>query len=325
MSNPPASAIDLRNLTKRYGAVTAVDDVTFSVPSGRVTGFLGPNGAGKTTTMRIVLGLARADGGDALVFGRRYRELEEPARSVGAALEITGFHPGRTARNHLRVAATQAGLPDPAATARTALARVGLDEAADRRVGGFSAGMRQRLALASALLGDPSVLVLDEPSNGLDPAGVAWLRGFLRHFASQGGAVLISSHLLAEVEQTVDDLVVIDRGRMITYGPVDEIVGALGAAVVVRTPEAERFRGLLTRDGADVAVAADGSLTVSGLAVEAVGELAAAEGIVLHELRRSGATLEEAFLRLTGGSEQGPDGSEQGLDGSGPPATGGTA
>jgi ABC-2 type transport system ATP-binding protein len=325
VSDPSAPAIDVRNLTKRYGAVTAVDDVTFSVPTGRVTGFLGPNGAGKTTTMRIVLGLARADGGDALVFGRRYRELDEPARSVGAALEITGFHPGRTARNHLRVAATQAGLPDPAAMARTALARVGLDEAADRRVGGFSAGMRQRLALASALLGDPSVLVLDEPSNGLDPAGVAWLRGFLRHFASQGGAVLISSHLLAEVEQTVDDLVVIDRGRMITYGPVDEIVGALGAAVVVRTPEAERFRGLLTRDGADVAVAADGALTVSGLAVEAVGELAAAEGIVLHELRRSGATLEEAFLRLTGGSEQGPDGSEQGPDGSGPPDTGGTA
>ena len=298
-SAPPA--IEVRNLAKRYGAVTAVDDVTFSVPMGRVAGFLGPNGAGKTTTMRIVLGLARADGGEAFVLGRRYRSLDEPARSVGAALEITGFHPGRTARNHLRVAATQAGLPDPLPTARTALARVGLDEAGDRRVGGFSSGMRQRLALASALVGDPSVLVLDEPSNGLDPAGVAWLRGFLRHFASQGGAVLISSHLLAEVAQTVDDLVVIDRGRLIASGPVEEIVGALGAAVVVRTPDAERFRATLEGRGADVTVADDGCLTVGGMAVEAVGELAAAEGVVLHELRRSGATLEEAFLRLTAG------------------------
>jgi ABC-2 type transport system ATP-binding protein len=296
---PPA--IEVRRLVKRYGAVSAVDGVTFSVGRGRVTGFLGPNGAGKTTTMRIVLGLARADDGEALVLGRHYRKLDDPARSVGAALEITGFHPGRTARNHLRVAATQAGLPDPIATARTALARVGLDEAGDRRVGGFSAGMRQRLALASALLGDPSVLVLDEPSNGLDPAGVAWLRGFLRHFASQGGAVLISSHLLAEMAQTVDDLVVIDRGRLIASGPVDEIVGALGAAVVVRTPDAERFRAVLERRGADVTVADDGSMTVGGMAVEAVGALAAAEGVVLHELRRSGATLEEAFLRLTAG------------------------
>jgi ABC-2 type transport system ATP-binding protein len=301
-----ASAIEVRSLTKRYGAVKAVDELSFAVPAGRVTGFLGPNGAGKTTTMRILLGLARADGGEALVLGRPYRQLEDPVRSVGAALEITGFHPGRSARNHLRVAATQAGLADPRATATTALERVGLVEAGDRRVGGFSAGMRQRLAIASALIGDPSVLVLDEPSNGLDPAGVAWLRGFLRHFASQGGAVLVSSHLLAEVAQTVDDLVLIDRGRFVTAGPVDEIVGALGASVVVRTPDAERFRSLLEGGGAQVTVAADGSLSVAGMSIERVGELAASERVVLHELRRSGATLEDAFLRLTGRHDEPP-------------------
>ncbi|HSL12539.1 MAG TPA: ATP-binding cassette domain-containing protein [Actinomycetota bacterium] len=303
-STPPA--IEVRGLTKRYGSVTAVDDLSFSVAAGRVTGFLGPNGAGKTTTMRILLGLARADGGEARVLGRLYRGLDAPVRSVGAALEITGFHPGRTARSHLRVAATQAGLADPSAIATTALTRVGLDEAADRRVGGFSAGMRQRLALASALIGDPSVLVLDEPSNGLDPAGVAWLRRFLRHFASQGGAVLVSSHLLAEVAQTVDELVVIDRGRFVTSGPVDDIVGALGAAVVVRSPERERFRVLLEEHGAQVGVASDGSLSVTGTSIESVGELAAAHAVVLHELRRSGATLEEAFLHLTGGRDDAP-------------------
>jgi ABC-2 type transport system ATP-binding protein len=297
----PDAAIEARHVTKRYGAVSAVDDLSFSVPRGRVTGFLGPNGAGKTTTMRIVLGLAAADDGEALVLGRRYRQLDDPIRTVGAALEITGFHPGRTARNHLRVAATQAGLDDPRGTAREALTRVGLDDAADRRVGGFSSGMRQRLALAAALLGDPSVLVLDEPGNGLDPAGVAWLRAFLRHFAGEGGAVLISSHLLAEMSQTVDDLVVIDRGRLITSGPVDAIVGALGASVIVRSPDAARFRSTLEANGATVADADGGALSVAGIAAERVGELAAADGIVLHELRRSGATLEDAFLRLTSG------------------------
>ena len=294
-------AIEVRHLTKRYGAVTAVEDLTFVVPRGRVTGFLGPNGAGKTTTMRVLLGLASANDGEALVLGRRYRLLDDPVHTVGAALEITGFHPGRTARNHLRVAATQAGIDDPAKAARVALTRVGLEDTADRRVRTFSSGMRQRLALASALLGDPSVLVLDEPGNGLDPAGVAWLRAFLRHFASQGGAVLISSHLLAEVSQTVDDLVVIDRGRLLRAGPVDEIVGSLGAGVIVRSPEAARFRASLEASGATVDAGSDGTLTVGGMPVERVGELAAAEGVTLHELRPSSATLEEAFLQLTGG------------------------
>ena len=303
-ANP--TAIEVRGLTKRYGGLTAVDGLSFAVPAGRVTGFLGPNGAGKTTTMRIVLGLARADDGEALVLGRPYRQLDDPVRSVGAALEITGFHPGRTARNHLRVAATHAGLADPSATATTALERVGLVEAGDRRVGGFSAGMRQRLALASALIGEPSVLVLDEPSNGLDPAGVAWLRAFLRHFASRGGAVLVSSHLLAEVAQTVDDLVLIDRGRLVIAGPVDEIVGDLGAAVVVRTPDADRFRSVLEAGGAQVTPAANGSLSVAGVPIEQVGEAAASEGVVLHELRRTGATLEDAFLRLTRGDDDAP-------------------
>jgi ABC-2 type transport system ATP-binding protein len=299
-------AIEVRDVAKRYGSVTAVDHLSFAVPAGRVTGFLGPNGAGKTTTMRIVLGLASADAGEAFVLGQPYRSLRDPIRVVGAALEITGFHPGRTARNHLRIAATQAGLDDPDGTARTALTRVGLDEAGDRRVGGFSSGMRQRLALATALLGDPSVLVLDEPGNGLDPAGVAWLRRFVRHFASQGGAVLISSHLLAEVAQTVDDLVLIDRGRLVTAGPVDGIVGALGATVVVRSPDAERLSQVLRAHGADVSVADDGALAVGGISIEATGELAASEGIVLHELRRSAATLEDAFLHLTGSGEEAP-------------------
>ena len=300
----PDAAIEVRHLTKRYGSVTAVDDLSFVVPSGRVTGFLGPNGAGKTTTMRIVLGLAAAEAGEALVLGRRYRTLDDPIRTVGAALEITGFHPGRTARNHLRVVATQAGIDDPDTSARNALARVGLDDSGDRRVGGFSSGMRQRLALATALLGDPSVLVLDEPGNGLDPAGVAWMRAFLRHFASDGGAVLISSHLLAEVSQTVDELVVIDRGRLVTAGPVDRIVGALGATVIVRTPDAAGFRATLEAAGATVTAGEGDALTVSGMPVERVGELAATDGVVLHELRRSGATLEEAFLHLTGGSAE---------------------
>src|SRR5512143_2699202 len=207
-----APALEVRGLTKRYGATLAVDDLTFAVPRGSVTGFLGPNGAGKTTTMRVLLGLASPTAGSTLVLGSAYVDLTEPLHKVGASLEVTGFHPGRTALGHLQVLAKQGGLD--ASRIDHVLAVTGMTEFASRRVGGYSAGMKQRLALSAALLGEPEVLVLDEPANGLDPAGVAWLRGFLRSFVGQGGAVLISSHILAEVAEVADRVVVIDRGRL---------------------------------------------------------------------------------------------------------------
>jgi ABC-2 type transport system ATP-binding protein len=208
-------------LTKRFGELLAVDDLTFSLAPGTVTGFLGPNGAGKTTTLRLLLGLAEPDAGEALVFGRRYRELEQPARRVGAVLESDDFHPGRSGRDHLRVLALAAELPP--ARVEEVMAVVELDAVAHRRVRSYSLGMRQRLGLAAALLGDPELLVLDEPANGLDPAGVHWLRRFLRRFAARGRTVLVSSHMLAEVAQTVDQVVIIDRGRRVASGRLDEL------------------------------------------------------------------------------------------------------
>ena len=216
------ATITVDGLTKRFGAVAAVDDLSFEISGASVTGFLGPNGAGKTTTLRMLLGLVTPDRGRALIERRRYADLDEPARVVGALLEASSFHPGRSARNHLRVVARAAGLPDRRADA--VLAEVGLADAGRRRVGGFSLGMRQRLGLATALLGDPEVLVLDEPTNGLDPAGVRWLRVLLRRLAAEGRTVLVSSHLLAEVAQTVDRVVVIDRGRLVAQGSVDDLV-----------------------------------------------------------------------------------------------------
>jgi ABC-2 type transport system ATP-binding protein len=213
--------LTVRSLTKRYGELVAVDDLTFSLAAGTVTGFLGPNGAGKTTTLRLLLGLAEPDAGEALVFGRRYRELEQPARRVGAVLESSDFHPGRSGRDHLRTLALAAEIP--LARVEEVLAVVELDAAAHRRVRTYSLGMRQRLGLAAALLGDPELLVLDEPANGLDPAGVRWLRQFLRRFAEQGRTVLVSSHMLAEVAQTVDQVVIIDRGRQKASGRLDEL------------------------------------------------------------------------------------------------------
>jgi ABC-2 type transport system ATP-binding protein len=209
------------SLTKRYGELVAVDELTFSLRPGTVTGFLGPNGAGKTTTLRLLLGLAEPTAGEALVFGRRYRELADPAHRVGAVLESNDFHPGRSGRNHLRVLALAAELPS--SRVQEVLELVELDSAADRRVKTYSLGMRQRLGLAAALLGDPELLVLDEPATGLDPAGVHWLRGFLRRFAEQGGTVLVASHMLAEVGQTVDQVVIIDRGRRVASGRLDEL------------------------------------------------------------------------------------------------------
>jgi ABC-2 type transport system ATP-binding protein len=292
------AAIDIRDLTKRYGAAAAVDRLSFSVPRGSVTGFLGPNGAGKTTTMRVLLGLAAPTSGEAHVLGRPYRDVDVPLRRVGAALEITWFHPGRTARNHLRITCLQAGLDE--ARTDAVLTMTGMAEHGDSKVRGFSFGMRQRLALAASLLGEPEVLVLDEPANGLDPAGVAWLRGFLRRFAGGGGAVLISSHILSEVAEVADRVVVIDRGGLVTQGSVQELTAA-GEAVLVRSPDADRLRVALERAGAMVVLEADGALAVRSLAIHEVGRIAAEEHVVLHELSRRTSTLEDAFLSLTGG------------------------
>jgi ABC-2 type transport system ATP-binding protein len=220
---PHDPVVRVSSLTKRYGAFAAVDNVTFSLDRGTVTGFLGPNGAGKSTTLRILLGLAEPTAGSALVFGRRYRELDDPARRVGSVLESNDFDPGRSGRNHLRVLALAAGIPR--SRVEEALELVGLENAANRRVRTYSLGMRQRLGLAGALLGAPELLVLDEPANGLDPAGVRWLRTFLRRFADQGGTVLIASHVLAEVAQTVDRVVIIDRGHLLAAARLDELAG----------------------------------------------------------------------------------------------------
>ncbi len=283
-------------LTKDFGTVRAVDGLSFLVEAGSVTGFLGPNGAGKTTTLRVLLGLVSPTSGTATIDGRRYADLPDPMRMVGAALEASSFHPGRTARDHLRILSLSAGLPPTRAD--EVLAQVALTESADRRVGGFSLGMRQRLALAGALLGDPQVLLLDEPANGLDPEGIAWLRGFLRHLASQGRTVLVSSHVLAEVQQTVDHVVIISRGRLITSAPLAELTRNHAADVRVRTPDADRLRAALEAQGAQVR-AADGVLHVSGLTPPDIGRTALREAVELHELVQEESDLEQVFLSLT--------------------------
>jgi ABC-2 type transport system ATP-binding protein len=310
-----SQALEIRSLIKRYDATVAVDGLSFAVPRGSVTGFLGPNGAGKTTTMRVLLGLAAPTEGTAFVLGHPYAELERPLERVGASLEITGFHPGRTARNHLRVIATQGGLD----TGRVdqALEATGMEGYASQRVGGFSQGMKQRLALSAALLGKPEVLVLDEPANGLDPAGVAWLRGFLRGFAAKGGAVLISSHILAEVGEVTDRVVVVDHGRMVHEGATRDLTDG-GAVVVVRSPDLARLRSALEAEGASV-TEADGALELSGIAIERVGELAARDGVILHELHARANTLEQAFLSLTDPQSRPRSGDAGGEDAPQPP------
>ncbi len=293
-----SEALAVEGLTKRFGSTTAVQDLSFSVPAGKVVGFLGPNGAGKTTTLRALLGLVAPSSGRALVLGRPYRELDDPSRTVGAVLENARFHPGRSARDHLRALTAAAALgsqrPDEV------LALVGLAADAGRRVGGYSLGMRQRLSLAAALLGDPRVLVLDEPANGLDPQGIRWLRDFLRALAAEGRGVLISSHVLAEMSQTVDEVVVIGRGRLLAQGPVASLTRGASAAVQVRTPDAQALGDALSREGATLEAAGDGVLLARGIASERVGELAAANGVVLHELTPLTSTLEDFFLELTG-------------------------
>ena len=291
-----AAAIEAAGLTKRYKSVTAVDDLSFRVREGAVTGFLGPNGAGKTTTLRMVLGLARPSEGTATIQGRRYVELDEPARAVGANLEVAGAHPGRSGRNHLRALAAMAGLP--ASRVDEVLRLVELESAADRRAGKYSLGMRQRLGLAATLLGDPRVLVLDEPANGLDPQGIRWLRDFLRAMAAEGRTVLVSSHVLAEVAQTVDDVVVIHRGRLVQQGPVQSLTAA-GTGVLVRTPRPDVLRTALDRAGLTAVEAPDGALVVDGGEAAQVGEIAFAAGVPLHELAPRSTSLEEAFLALT--------------------------
>jgi len=294
-----AAPVEVRELTKRYGSTTAVDGLSFTIRRGAITGFLGPNGAGKSTTLRALLGLVHPTAGDARVEGAPYAKLHDPLGTVGAVLESESFHPGRSGRNHLRVQAAAAGLP--AERVDEVLATVELTDAARRRVGGYSLGMRQRLSVAGALLGKPRLLVLDEPANGLDPEGIRWLRTFLRTFAVDGGTVLISSHVLPEVAQIVDEVVIIHRGRLVAQEPLEALTARSAAgAVVVKSPEAARLHEALSRAGLEVVPVGDTELRVAG-AAERVGEVAAAEGIVLHELRTEGASLEEVFLELTGG------------------------
>ncbi len=287
--------IDVVGLSKSFGDTRALEDLSFSVAPGTVTGFLGPNGAGKTTTLRCLLGLVTPDSGSATVDGRPYRDLDQPIRVVGAALEASDFHPGRTARDHLLVMALGAGIDTARVDAM--LAQVGLTEAARRRVGGFSLGMRQRLALAQALLGDPPVLVLDEPANGLDPAGIAWLRGFLRALAAEGRTVLVSSHVLSEVQQTVDDVVVVSRGRLVRQGRLADLTTGSGA-VLVRTPTPDRLREALA--GVEPEPLPDGALRVPGCTAEEVGHAAFVAGVELHELTPEAGDLERLFLEMTG-------------------------
>jgi ABC-2 type transport system ATP-binding protein len=291
--------IEVVRFTKRYGKTVAVDDLTFGVTPGRITGFLGPNGAGKTTTLKAILGLVSPTSGTTTVFGKPYRELDEPARKVGAVLETSRYHPGRSGRNHLRVLAAQSGIPRK--RVEEVLELVAMKEPAKRRVGGYSMGMRQRLGLAAALLGEPELLVLDEPANGLDPAGIRWLRDLLRSLVSRGCTILVSSHVLAEVEQIADEVVIIHRGRFVTHSSTAELAARAAAGVRVRSPQADRLREVLAAEGMSSVVIEDGALGVTDGTPERVGELAAANNIVLHELVAERATLEEAFLELTAG------------------------
>jgi ABC-2 type transport system ATP-binding protein len=289
--------IEVEHLTKRYGATLAVDDLSFGVAAGTVTGFLGPNGAGKSTTMRALLGLVHPTSGKTTVLGKPYRELDKPPQRVGALLETFDAHPGRSGRNHLRVLAVAAGIPR--SRADEVLGLVDMAGAGQRRVKGYSLGMRQRLGLAAALLGDPEVLILDEPANGLDPQGIRWLRDFLRSLASEGRAILISSHVLAEVAQTVDDVVIIHRGKLVRHVAMGDVEAMAAGATTVRSPDAQRLASLLSGANMSVTHVGDGRLSVAA-PPERIGELAAANGVVLHELCAERATLEEVFLELTG-------------------------
>jgi ABC-2 type transport system ATP-binding protein len=290
--------IEARGLTKRYGPKTAVDGVSFTVRPGTVTGFLGPNGAGKSTTMRMIMGLDRPTAGTVTVNGRPYAQHRSPLTEVGALLDAKAVHTGRTAYNHLLAMAATHGIP----TKRVdeVIDMTGLQSVAKKRVGGFSLGMGQRLGIASALLGDPKTLILDEPVNGLDPEGVLWVRNLARYLASEGRTVFLSSHLMSEVALTADHIVVIGKGRIIADAPVSDIVdGGQQRTVRVRTPHATQLAELLTRDGATITSDEPSLLVVSGAAAAGIGELAAAQGFVLHELTPVTSTLEDAYMALT--------------------------
>jgi len=291
--------IEVDRLSKRFGPVTAVDDLSFAVRPGRVTGFLGPNGAGKTTTMRVILGLDAPTSGRALVGGRRYDGLIRPLREVGSLLDATALHAGRTARAHLQSIAQSNGISGRRVT--EVLQLTGLEGVARRRVGGFSLGMKQRLGIAAAMLGDPPVLMFDEPVNGLDPEGIHWIRGFFRELAAGGRTVLVSSHLMSEMAQTADHLVIIGRGRLLADLPTAELTGAR-RDVLLRSPRAAELAGLITAQGGTVTPQDDGALVVTGLDAAAIGDLAAGHGIAVHALVPRQASLEDAYLDLTGES-----------------------
>ena len=294
--------IEIDHVTKRYGEKVAVEDLTFTVKPGIVTGFLGPNGAGKSTTMRVILGLDRPSAGRATVNGKAYRDLPAPLHEIGALLEARAIHTGRSAYHHLLAMAQTHGIGR--ARVQEVIDLVGLTDVARKRAGGFSLGMGQRLGIAAALLGDPATVILDEPANGLDPEGILWIRNLLKGLAAEGRTVFLSSHLMAEMAQTAEHLVVIGRGRLIADTTVAEIVdeASHGAAVLVRTPQATELRDVLLHDGVTITSPEREQLEVHGLTSADVGTAAARHGIVLHELVSQRASLEQAFMRLTGGA-----------------------
>jgi ABC-2 type transport system ATP-binding protein len=292
-----AHAIEVSGLTKRFGPVLAVDDLSFTADEGRVVGFLGPNGAGKTTTLRMLLGLVNPTAGRATVLGSNYVELSDPVHTVGAVLDGGMLHPGRTGRNHLRALGKAAGVGDQRVDELMQL--VALSDAANRRAGGYSLGMRQRLGLAAALLGDPRVLVLDEPANGLDPQGIRWLRDFLRTLASEGRAVLVSSHVLAEVAQTADDVVVINKGKSVAQAPLQEIMARSGGGMKVAGPDVRKLGDILFQQGADVS-GDTAEILVKDRTGEQIGRVVAEHQLVISELAPIGSSLEEVYLELTG-------------------------
>lgn len=296
--------VGVRGLTKRFGPVAAVSDLSFDAPPGAVTGFLGPNGSGKTTTLRMILGLVAPTAGEARINGVPFAALQRPARVVGAVLEAQGFHPARTGRRHLLACAAAVGVPDAAVD--VGLGAVGLIDAADRAVGGYSLGMQQRLALAVAMLGDPQVLILDEPGNGLDPEGIAWMRSFLRGFAARGGTVLVSSHLLGEIEQTADHLVVVSRGRCVYRGGLDQLRASRRARVLVRCADPGGLaRALATAGIVEIDTLPDGRLGVADADAVRVGDVALAAGVAVHGLVEETIDLEQLFFQLTTGAWRG--------------------
>jgi ABC-2 type transport system ATP-binding protein len=301
----PNGRIVVDHLTKVFrGRIRAVDQLSFTVEPGSITGFLGPNGAGKTTTLRMVLGLVHPTAGHATIGGKPYRQLPNPSRIVGAALESSSFHPARTARNHLRIICTVAGLPERRAD--EVLGLVGLADAKRRKVRTYSMGMRQRLALAAALLGEPRVVILDEPANGLDPDGIRWLRGLLRHLASEGRTVLISSHQLNEVQEVADRVVILNRGRLVRSGSIEELTAGTDS-VLVRSPNEQGLHAALTGQRVQVEQLGPGTLRVRGLSTDQVGHLAFQAGVELHELSGQRFDLEDLFFSLTQ-AEQPSDG-----------------